>query len=117
MSLETLTYIFLNINSKVNIHFTQKRKVLQNIFFKSFVENSLHLIVIKILLTHILYSHTYIQKYSQYIECRCQDLCGIRIHQLFKYDYTCVCEGVIHWTNLFFVFVYLAAKASGDLSC
>ena len=59
LSLETLTCIFLNINSKVNIHLTQKRKVLQNIFFKSFVENSLHLIAVKILLTHILYSHTY----------------------------------------------------------
>ena len=32
-------------------------------------------------------------------------------------DYTSVCEGVMHWTNLLFVFVCLAAKASGDLCC
>ena len=94
------------------IHFTQKRKVLQKMSLKSFVENSLHLIAIKILLTHILYSHKYTNIDS--ILSRCQDLRGIRIHQLFKYDYTSVCEEVMHWTNLFFVFVCLAAKASGD---
>ena len=115
MSLETLTCIFLNINSKVNIHFTQKRKVLQKIFFKSFVENSLHLIAIKILLTRILYSHTNTNIVS---------ILSVDVRICVEYEYTnflntitSVCEGVMHWTNLFFVFVCLAAKASGDLCC